>query len=152
MKRAQWLLSVLGCFAAADPQAATLRPYVIQGDAIAASLTGQPGDPARGALLMQQSRRSLCSLCHSGPFPEPHQQGNIGPDLTGVGDRLSPGQLRLRLVDMKRLNPRSIMPAYYAVVANAGAARVAGEWRDRPILEAADIEDLVAYLQTLKKP
>jgi sulfur-oxidizing protein SoxX len=67
-----------------------------------------------------------------------------------VGSRLSAAQLRLRIVDMKRLNPQSIMPTYYAVVAGDGA-RVAASWRDKPILNAAEIEDLVAYLQTLQQ-
>lgn len=143
-------LSALVSVAAADPQTSALRSYAVEGDAIAASLTGQAGDAARGALLMQQRQKSLCVLCHSGPFPEPHLQGNIAPDLKAVGGRLSAGQLRLRIVDMKRLNPESIMPTYYAV-ANGGDSRIAADWRDQPILDAAEIEDLIAYLQTLKQ-
>lgn len=136
---------------AADPQAAVLRSYAIEGDAITASLTGQAGDAAKGALLMQQRQKSLCVLCHAGPFPEPHLQGTIAPDLTGIGGRLSAGQLRLRIVDMKRLNPDSIMPSYYTAVANVADSRVAADWRDKPILTAAEIEDLVAYLRTLQQ-
>lgn len=149
--RLRWLaLSAFVSAAAADPQTATMRSYAVEGDAIPASLTGQAGDAAKGALLMRQRQKSLCVLCHSGPFPDPHLQGNIGPDLTGVGGRLTAGQLRLRIVDMKRLNPQSVMPTYYAAVANNGDSRIAAEWRDKPILTAAEIEDLVAYLQTLK--
>lgn len=136
--------------AAADPQASSPRSYAVEGDAIVASLTGQPGDAAKGAVLMQQRQKSLCVLCHSGPFPDPHLQGTMAPDLSGVGGRLSAGQLRLRIVDMKRLNPQSIMPSYYAVV-DDGRARVAAQWRDKPILTAAEIEDLVAYLRTLQQ-
>ena len=99
---------------------------------------------------MQQRQRSLCVLCHSGPFPDSHLHGTIAPDLTGVGSRLSAGQLRLRIVDMKRLSPDTIMPTYYAAVANSVDARVAADWRDKPILDANEIEDLVAYLRTLK--
>lgn len=119
-------------------------------DGIATSLTGRPGDAARGAQLMQQRQKSLCVLCHSGPFPEPHLQGNIAPDLTGVGARLTAAQLRLRIVDMKRLNPQTIMPTYYAPVADNTEVRVGAQWRGQPILDAAEIEDLVAYLQTLR--
>lgn len=144
-------LSALFSVAAADPQASALRSYVIDGDAIALPLTGQTGDAARGAQLMQQRQKSLCVLCHSGPFPDPHLQGTIAPDLTGVGSRLSAGQLRLRIVDMKRVTSTSIMPAYYATVANTSETRIAADWRDKPILDAGDIEDLVAYLQTLKQ-
>jgi sulfur-oxidizing protein SoxX len=77
-------------------------------------------------------------------------QGTIAPDLTAVGSRLSAAQLRLRIVDMKRLNPQSIMPTYYGVVGATGA-RVAANWRGKPILAAEEIEDLVAYLRTLKQ-
>lgn len=99
---------------------------------------------------MQQRHKSLCVLCHSGPFPDSHLQGTIAPDLTGVGARLSAGQLRLRIVNMKRLNPDSIMPVYFGVIADSPEVRVATAWRDRPILTAQEIEDLVAYLQTLR--
>jgi sulfur-oxidizing protein SoxX len=111
------------------------------------------GDPAKGELLMRLRHKSLCLLCHSGPFPEPHLHGTIAPDLTAVGARLSPGQIRLRIVDMRRINPRSIMPPYYSVLGQSSRddSRVAAEWRDRPVLEANEIEDLVAYLVTLKK-
>ena len=147
-------LCALMCVAAAHAQTAAqtsiLRAYGVVGDAIAASLTGQAGDPARGARLMQQRQKSLCVLCHSGPFPDPHLQGTIAPDLTGIGSRLSAAQLRLRIVDMKRLNPQSIMPTYYSAPIESGA-RVAANWRGKPILDAEEIEDLVAYLQTLKQ-
>ena len=99
---------------------------------------------------MQQRQKSLCVLCHAGPLPDPHLQGNIAPDLSGVGARLSAAQLRLRIVDMKRLNPQTIMPTYYAAVSDSAEVRVATPWRGKSILDAAEIEDLVAYLQTLK--
>ena len=134
----------------ASSQTAALRSYRVVDDAVPVSLTGQPGDAARGALLLQQRQKSLCVLCHSGPWPDAHLQGSLAPDLTGVGSRLSAAQLRLRILDMKRLNPQSIMPSYYAVVA-AKDARVAANWRDKPILDAEEIEDLVAYLQSLKQ-
>jgi sulfur-oxidizing protein SoxX len=150
----KWLLLTLcasASVACADPQATRLRSYTVEGDAIAASLTGQPGDAARGAVLVRQRQKSLCVLCHSGPFPEPHLQGTIAPSLAGIGARLSAGQLRLRVVDMKRLNPDSIMPTYYAAITNSGNTRIAASWRDKPILTAQEIEDLVAYLQTLRQ-
>ncbi|MDY6945344.1 MAG: sulfur oxidation c-type cytochrome SoxX [Pseudomonadota bacterium] len=125
--------------------------YTVAGDAITESLTGQPGDAVRGAVLIQQRQKSLCVLCHSGPFPDPHLQGTLAPDLTGIGERLSAGQLRLRIVDMKRLNPDSIMPTYHAPLPDSDGARVLQDWRSKPILAAAEIEDLVAYLQTLKR-
>src|SRR5690606_27902315 len=113
-------------------------PYVVEGDAIARPLTGRPGDPVRGEAVVLDRRVGLCLLCHSGPFAAVPRQGDLAPDLAGVGSRLDAGQLRLRLVDMKRLNPDSLMPAYYR---SEGLAQVGRPWQGRPILTAAEIED-----------
>lgn len=123
-----------------------LRPYEVKGDAIPVSLTGTRGDSARGRSIVLK-RENTCLLCHSGPFPEERFQGNLSPDLTGAGARWSEGQLRLRLVDAGRLNPATIMPSYYRV---DGLARVAPAWRGKPILSAEQIEDVVAFLATLR--
>jgi sulfur-oxidizing protein SoxX len=127
--------------------AQALQPYVITGDAIAASLTGTPGDAAQGRGLVL-NRTSTCILCHSGPFPEEKFQGDLAPDLAGSGGRWSEGQLRLRLVDGSRLNPATIMPSYYRV---DGLERVGLAWRGKSILSAEQIEDIVAYLVTLRQ-
>ena len=89
---AMGLLALAPC--RADP---ALRAYEIVGDAIPKSLTGVPGDPARGRAIVVK-REATCLLCHSGPFPEQRFQGDLSPDLTGVGSRWSGGELRLRLV------------------------------------------------------
>lgn len=120
-------------------------------DAIAEPLTGRPGDPERGARLIAERQKSLCVLCHGGPFPDPHLHGTIAPDLTGVGSRLTEGQIRLRVADMRRVNPATIMPSYHRPADADPDRRVAAAWRGRAILDAADIEDLVAYLITLKE-
>ncbi|OYX73164.1 MAG: sulfur oxidation c-type cytochrome SoxX [Rhizobiales bacterium 32-66-11] len=135
---------------AAPPLYAQEAPlaYAVAGDAIERPLAGQAGDAARGAALMGDRHKSLCVLCHSGPFGPVQLQGTLAPDLTGIGDRLSPGQIRLRIVDMKALQPESLMPAYYRI---ADAPRVAAAWREKPLLTAGEIEDLVAYLSTLKE-
>lgn len=124
-----------------------LRSYAVTGDAIPASLTGARGDPARGRSLVL-ARASTCILCHSGPFPEERFQGDLAPDLAGSGSRWSEGQLRLRLVDASSLNPATIMPSYYRI---DGLARVGSAWRGKPILSAGQIEDMVAYLVTLRE-
>ena len=135
------LLAVLGSAAAQ-----ALRPYTVVGDAVPESLTGTRGDATRGRALIVE-RTSTCILCHSGPFPEQAFQGDLAPDLSGSGSRWSEGQLRLRLVDASRLNASTIMPSYYRV---EGLARVAASWRGKPILSAEQIEDIVAYLVTLR--
>jgi sulfur-oxidizing protein SoxX len=116
-------------------------------EAIPQSLTGVQGDPARGRAIVVNRQVGLCLLCHSGPFPEERFQGNLAPDLTGAGTRASEGQLRLRIVDSGRINPATIMPAYHRT---EGLARVAPAWRSKPILSAEQIEDVVAFLMTLK--
>jgi L-cysteine S-thiosulfotransferase len=123
--------------------------YEVVGDAIPRSLTGEPGEPERGRAIVVDRREGLCTLCHSGPFAEVPFQGDLAPDLGGVGARLSPGQLRLRIVDSRHLDPETIMPAYYRV---EGLVRVGAAWRGKPILTAEEIEDVVAFLSTLRDP
>ena len=119
---------------------------VFADDSIPASLTGAKGDPARGRAIVANRQVGLCLLCHSGPFPEERFQGNIAPDLRDAA-RLSEGQIRLRLVDSARVNPETIMPAYYKT---EGLRRVTPAYRGKPVLTAEQIEDVVAYLVTLK--
>lgn len=126
---------------------AELVPYTIVGDAIPASLTGAKGDPAHGRAIVANHNLGLCLLCHSGPFPDDRFQGTIGPDLSGAGSRWSEGQLRLRLIDPQKFNPETIMPPFYRV---DGLTRVPPSYRGKPVLTAVEIEDVVAYLMTLK--
>ena len=116
-------------------------------DSIPASLTGAKGDPARGRAIVANRQVGLCLLCHSGPFPEERFQGNLAPDLTAVGARFSEGQIRQRIVDPTKVNPQSIMPAYYK---SEGLTRVAPAFRGKTVLTPEQIEDIVAYLITLK--
>jgi sulfur-oxidizing protein SoxX len=134
---------ILPCMAGAQG----LRPYVVADDAIAESLTGAVGDAARGRALVVD-RTSTCILCHSGPFPELKFQGDLAPSLAGTGSRWTPGQLRLRLVDARSLNPATIMPSYYRI---EGLVRVGAAWRGKPMLSAEQIEDMVAYLAGLRE-
>jgi len=117
-------------------------------DSLPQSLTGAPGDPARGRAIVANRQVGLCLLCHSGPFPEQRFQGELAPDLRGAGARWTEGQLRLRIVDSGRLNAASIMPAYHRT---EGLTRVAPAFRGKPILSAEQIEDVVAFLMTLKE-
>jgi sulfur-oxidizing protein SoxX len=120
----------------------------IVGDAMPQSLTGQPGDATRGRTIVANRQVGLCLLCHSGPFPEERFQGNLAPSLAGAGSRWSEGQLRLRIVDAGRLNPATIMPPYYRT---EGLERVARAFVGKPILSPAQIEDVIAFLATLKE-
>jgi sulfur-oxidizing protein SoxX len=124
-----------------------LRPFAVTGDAIPVSLTGEKGDAARGEKIVTNRQVGLCLLCHSGPYPQERFQGTMAPDLKGAGARWNEGQLRLRIVDASRLNPDTIMPPYYRI---DGLTRVSPGFRGKPILTAEQIEDVVAYLMTLK--
>ena len=89
----------------------------------------------------------LCLLCHSGPIAEERFQGDLAPSLAGAGSRWSVGQLRLRIADGAPLNAYTIMPPYYRTT---GLHRVARNFDGKTILSAAQVEDVVAYLATLK--
>ena len=141
-------MAALGCCAAFGTMArAQSAPYKIVDDAIPVSLTGAKGDAARGRAIVANHALGLCLLCHSGPFPEDKFQGNIAPNLKGAGSRSTEGQLRLRLVDATKLNPDTIMPPYYRI---DGLKRVAPAFQGKPVLSAEQIEDVVAYLVTLR--
>ena len=116
------------------------------GDSIPASLTGANGDAARGRAIVANRQVGLCLLCHSGPFPEERFQGDLAPDLR-TSARLTEGQIRQRIVDPTKVNPQSIMPAYYK---SEGLTRVAPAYRGKTVLTPEQIEDVVAYLITLK--
>ena len=126
---------------------AQVTSYRVVGDAIPDPLTAEPGDAARGRALVADRQASACLLCHAGPFPEERQQGDLAPSLAGAGARWSGAQLRLRVVDAARLNPATIMPPYHRV---EGLTRVAPALAGKPILSAQQVEDVVAFLATLR--
>ena len=128
--------------------AAALVDYQVSDGAISQPLTGQPGDAARGKAVVLDPTRGNCVICHPTPIAEAAFQGDVGPDLAGVGSRYGAGELRLRVVDAKRLNPASVMPAYYRT---EGFYRVLNRYRGAPILTAQEVEDVVAYLMTLQE-
>lgn len=135
-------LAVAANAAAADP---AVLQYKVSGDAIATPLAA-PGDAMRGRDIVA-GRDGNCLLCHAIPETGARFMGDIAPPLSGIGARLSAAQLRLRVVDQSRLNPDTVMPSYFKV---DGLHRVAPAFRGKPILNAAQVEDVVAFLQTLK--
>ena len=139
---------VLAAVLAAGASAGTLVPYRVEGDAIRAPLVREPGDAARGRRIVLDRSLGGCVLCHAFPEPEPRFMGDIGPALAGVGARLSAAQLRLRVVDQSRIDPDTPMPAYYRI---EGLRDVAKAYRGKPILDAQQVEDVVAYLLTLRE-
>jgi sulfur-oxidizing protein SoxX len=132
---------------AAEVGPATLVSFSVVGDGIPEAIGGVAGDADRGRALVLARESANCVLCHALPDPGVRFSGNVGPPLGGVARTLSVAQLRLRVVDDMRVNPKTIMPSYYRA---DGFDRVAAAYRGRPILDARQVEDIVAYLATLK--
>lgn len=116
---------------------AALPPAVVAAD----------GDAARGAAIAASRNEGLCVLCHALPGVPAAQSGTLGPSLAGVGARFTRDQLRERLVAPERFNAATVMPS---VSRTEGLARVAAARRGKPLLDARQIDDVVAYLATLK--
>jgi sulfur-oxidizing protein SoxX len=115
-------------------------------DALPEALTAKPGDAARGREIVV-GRDANCLFCHAIPETGERFMGNIGPPLSGVGSRLTAAQIRQRIVDPTKVKRDVAMPAYYRV---EGLEQVARQYRGRPILDAQQVEDVIAYLLTLK--
>ena len=138
--------SLAACFVLTAPFVAQAQQ--VDGEVIVDSLSGPPGDPTRGRLIVLSRQSGLCILCHSGPFPEERFQGNLAPDLSLSAAKLSEGQLRARIVDASRFNPNTIMPAYFR---KDHGSRIAPQFANKTILTAQEIEDVVAFLVSLKQ-
>lgn len=108
------------------------------------SLTDVAGDARRGRAVFLDRQGGHCLLCHQLSAIDDDFQGTIGPSLDGVASRLSDGQLRYRIVDPTRLNPITAMPAYHRL---EGFSDVAPAYRGQPVLNAQQVEDLIAYLR-----
>lgn len=115
----------------------------VVGDAIPAALTDLPGNAKLGSEIFVDRERGHCVLCHAIEGLEAEFQGNVGPDLSLVGNRLSGGQLRLRIADYQIVRPGTLMPSYYRI---HDLYQVAEAYQDDPVLTAQEVEDLVSYL------
>ncbi|MBI4967392.1 MAG: sulfur oxidation c-type cytochrome SoxX [Rhodospirillales bacterium] len=138
-------MGLVGSTAAQAQQ--NLVAYTIVKDGIPQSLTGKPGDPAKGRKLFATPAKGNCLSCHQAPIPEEMFHGKIGPELDEVGARLTAAEMRLRIVNPKVINSDTMMPSYYKI---DGLNRVMKSWQGKAILSADEVEDIIAYLQTLK--
>jgi sulfur-oxidizing protein SoxX len=134
--------------ALADEMKDVSTTYKVVDDTIPQSLTGAPGDPVNGRKVVINRKKGNCLACHQMPIPEQQFHGEISPDLSGVGNRYSAAELRMRVVDPKVFNEDTIMPAFYK---NAGLHRVLKGFEGKTMLSAQEVEDVVAYLTTLKE-
>jgi len=125
-----------------------IAKYNVVDMAIPKSLTGKAGDPVNGEKVFINRKLGNCLACHevtalkAQPF-----HGLIGPSLDGVGERYDEGQLRLQVVNAKAINPDTIMPAFHRT---EGFHRVLKKFEGKPVISAQQVEDVVAYLKTLK--
>jgi L-cysteine S-thiosulfotransferase len=127
--------------------AVVLVAGLVVGDGMPEPLTAERGDAQRGRAIVVNRQKGLCLLCHSGPFPEEKTPGNLSTNLSGAGSRWTVAQLRLRVADARRLNPDSLMPSFHRVSAGD---RVAQPYAGQPILNAQEVEDVVAFLSSLR--
>jgi len=146
--RAAIALALAGAATTSAATTSAAAPLAIVGDGIPQPLDGAvAGDVARGRAIVANRQVGLCLLCHTGPVSEERFQGNLATDLRGAGQRWTAAQLRLRIADASRINPSTIMPSYYKA---DGLSRVAATYQGQTILTAQQVEDIVAWLQTLK--
>lgn len=147
LRRALIVVSTIFLSACGQDDRSEPTAFTITQDRIDAPLTAIAGSVARGEIIFVERERGHCVLCHkvnalSAPF-----QGNVGPDLSAVGARLNAAQIRLRIVDASQINADTVMPPYYRTT---GLTQVPHDLQDQPVLKAEEIEDLVAYLVSLK--
>ena len=122
-----------------------LVPVRVVDGGIPKALTDQPGDAARGRRLAFDRQKGGCLNCHA--VPGVNSPGDLGPDLAGVAGRYPVAALRLRLVDPRRIDQDARMPGFYRL---DGLTRVAASFEGKPLLQAQEIEDVLAFLETLK--
>ena len=132
---------------AAGSESGHLAKFRVIADGIPEAIGGATGNAERGRALILGREAANRVLCHAVPEPSLRFSGNLGPPLGGVARTFSVAQLRLRVVDNMRVNPTTIMPSYYRI---EGFDQVAGAYHGKPILDAEQIEDIVAYLATLR--
>ena len=104
---------------------------------------------SRGKAVFIDRERGHCLLCHQVKQINESFQGNIGPDLSNIGARLGSDELYKRIADPTEQNPNTVMPAYFRT---RGLTQVAQAYLDRPVLNANEMDDLVAFLLTLTQP
>ena len=126
---------VLGC--------APSAPYSVTGDTIVAPLSDAIADKSRGTRLFAERGDAHCVLCHAHAGLNVPFQGDLGPNLTDVGQRLSPAQIRLRIADYDAVKPGTTMPPYFRA---DGLHQVLTEHQGETVLTGAEIEDIIAFL------
>jgi len=126
-------------------------PYEVVGDvSVPKPLTDKPGDPSNGRKIMANRKKGNCLACHKiAQMKEFLFHGEVGPELTDIASAMPADEIRLRLANPKIVNPDTIMPAFYK---SKGLTRVMDKFKGKSILTAQEIEDVIAYMRTLRAP
>ncbi len=122
--------------------------YLMTGDSINTPLDGLTGKPERGQALFRNQNKGNCLACHQLSILKDAFHGTIGPSLDQVSQRLTEAQIRLRITDMKQVNPYSIMPGFYRSPKKIN--RISPLYENSTILTSQEVEDIVSYLMSLK--
>lgn len=154
----QHCLAAAVALSLATPAFAETAPkdVVFDGGKVEASLSGTPGDPENGVKVMTTNALGNCVACHTiAALPDVQFPGDIAPPLDGVADRWSEAELRGIVANAKMTFDGSFMPAFYKtegfIRPGNGYTGKAPEGDLPPILTGQQIEDVVAYLLTLKE-
>ena len=139
------LLALLPAACSEAPASRFASTVGIVGDAVPEPLEGKQGDLQRGQEVFTSRDSGHCLLCHQLASLDSEFQGNVGPPLTGIGTRLTAGQIRYRIIDAQNIWPDTVMPSYYRT---DGLRQVGEAYQGAPALDAQKIEDLVAFLET----
>jgi sulfur-oxidizing protein SoxX len=135
------------------PPHQSLVPYVTASanglPTIPAPLTATAGDAKAGQQVVIDQRLGNCLSCHEiGALRTEPFHGEIGPPLDGVASRWDAAALRMIVVNAKKVfGDGTVMPAFYRI---DGLYRVRPEFAGKPILTAQQVEDVIAYLETMK--
>ncbi|NKB52634.1 MAG: sulfur oxidation c-type cytochrome SoxX [Rhizobiaceae bacterium] len=143
------LAALIGTNSAIAADTAPTDVKINEGE-ISSSLTGKAGDPASGREWYAGRKLGNCLACHqTTDLKELPFHGEVGPPMDGVADRYEVAELRAILVNSKEvLGDETIMPGFYTFKAGV---RVADKFQNKTILQAQQVEDIIAYLKTLKE-
>lgn len=116
---------------------------------VEAALTATAGDPVNGRKVFANRKQGNCLACHmNADLSEESFHGEVGPPMDGVADRWTEAELRGIVTNSKMMFEGTIMPAFYI---DSGYERPLDDFAGQSILTAQQVEDVVAYLLTLKE-
>ena len=145
------IICIVGLFYLQTAQAEVAPSEVVADEygAVVTSLTGVPGDAVNGRKVFMNRKQGNCLACHvNAEMSDQTFHGEVGPSLDGVADRWTQAEIRGMIINSKKVFEGTIMPAFYR---DSGFTRILEKFQGKTILKAQQVEDVVAYLLTLKE-